>query len=161
MKTKIYILFFLLISTSGFRANSQTAMLNPANTEEQKITTVKAFESRYFNNKVYLHLTINGNTTTKFLAVERSLDATHFEVIGYIKIYGTSVQADLAYYFTDESPVAANLYYRLTDYSNFNEPVYSETTSIIPVDENKAPNSSLTTTANSDESPDFYTGGTK
>ncbi len=137
MKKTIYTLLLLLISASVFQANSQTAILSPVNPDEQKVTHIKAFEYRYINSKVYLHITVNGNTETKIVAVERSLDATNYEVIGYIKIYGTTAQIDLAYYFTDESPMVAYLYYRLSDYSNYNEPVYSETISVIPIDENK------------------------
>lgn len=161
MKTKIYTLLFLLIIASVLRAGSQTANLSPVHQDEQKVTHIKAFESRYFDNKVYLHITVNGNPETKIVAVERSLDATHFEVIGYVKIYGSDAQADLAYYFTDESPVIANLYYRLSDYSFNNEPVYSETISVIPVDENKVSTGIIATTSNSDEQTEFYIGGTK
>lgn len=137
MKKLIQTLLLLFISTCVFHANSQTALMSPVYPGEQKITHVKAFESRYLNGKVYLHITVNGNTETKIVAVERSLDAKNFEVIGYIKIYGTPYLVDLAYYFTDESPVAANLFYRLSDYSVNNEPAYSETKNIIPMDENK------------------------
>lgn len=146
MKNIIHTLLFLLISASAFQANSQTVFISSANPAEQKITYIKTFESRYFNNKVYLHITATGNTETKIVAVERSLDATNFEVIGYIKIYGTSVQADLAYFFTDESPVVANLYYRLSVYSFYNEPAYSQTVDVMPIDKNKAP-TSITTIA--------------
>ncbi len=131
------------------------------NLNDQKITSVKAFESKYLNDKVYLHVTVNGNTETKFVTVERSLDATNYEVIGYIKIYGTTFQIDLAYYFTDEFPVSANLYYRLSDYSNYNEPVYSETISVIPLDEYKIPSGIITTTPVSNERTNFFIGGTK
>jgi len=161
MKKIIYASLFLLFSSSVFQANSQTALLNLGNSNEEKVTFVKTFESKYFNGKVYLHLTINGNTETKIVAIERSLDATNYEVIGYVKIYGTSAQIDLAYYFTDESPVSANLYYRLSDYSSNNEHAYSEITSIIPIDENKVETGTLTTTSNSDEQTDFFVGGSK
>jgi hypothetical protein len=139
MKTKIYILFFLLISAFSIQANSQTAMLNPLNPVEQKLTPVKAFESRYVNGKVFLHITVNGNTETKIVAIERSLDATHFEVIGFIKVYGSPYPIDLAYYFTDESPVVSNLYYRLsyTSPSSYYDSYYSDTISVIPIEENR------------------------
>ena len=139
MKTKILTLLFLLISAAVLQVNSQTISMGAVDSDSQTITSVKAFESRYLNDKVYLHITVKGNTETKMVAVERSLDAINFEVIGYIKLYGTPVQCDLAYYFTDESPVSANLYYRLSDYAIFNGPAYSETISIIPIDEYKAP----------------------
>lgn len=154
MKNKIYTLLFLLVSTFIFQVNSQTVNLSPVNPDEQKVAHIKAFESRYFDGKVYLHITLNGNTETKILAVERSLDAINYEVLGFIKIYGTDIQSDLAYYFTDESPVAVNLYYRLSDYSNNNEPVYSETLSVIPVNENKTP------APISDKQTVFVAGGT-
>lgn len=148
MKNLIYTLLFLLFSAPVFQAKSQTATLCTANSIEQNATQVKSIESKYFNGKVYLHFTINGNIETKTVAVERSLDATNYEVIGYIKIYGTNVLCDLAYYFTDESPVSANLYYRLSDYSLNNEPAYSETTSVTPIDETKAPSDIVTTIPN-------------
>lgn len=160
MKTKIYILLILLISASFFRASSQTAMLSPENQNEQKLAYIKGIESRFMNNNVYLHFTVTGNTETRIVTVERSLDATNFEVIGYIKIYGTAVQVDLAYYFTDESPVASNLYYRLSDYSFNNKPVYSETINVIPIDENKTPETIVSTASVSNEHPCFFVGGT-
>jgi len=140
MKNLIYTLLFLLFSAPVFQVKSQTETLYTANSIGQNATQVKSIGSKYFNGKVYLHFTINGNTETKTVAVERSLDATNYEVIGYIKIYGTNVLCDLAYYFTDESPVSANLYYRLSDYSFNNEPVYSETISVTPIDKTKVPN---------------------
>ncbi|MFH0865333.1 MAG: hypothetical protein V1904_04015 [Bacteroidota bacterium] len=155
MKTKIYTLLFLLISFSFYRAVSQTALPSRVNADEKKITSVKSFESRYINGKVYLHVTVNGNTETKIVAIERSLDATNYEVIGYMKIYGTNVLSDLAYYFTDELPVAANLYYRLSDYSVFNEPGYSEIISVIPVDESKTPYTIMSTASFSGEQQSF------
>jgi hypothetical protein len=81
---------------------------------------------------------VNGNTETKTVAVERSLDATNYEVIGYVTIIGNNVTVDLAYYFTDELPVLANLYYRLSEYSQNNEANYSETTSVIPIEKTRA-----------------------
>jgi hypothetical protein len=147
MKTIIYTLLLLLISIFAFQVNSQTVLLSLENSDEQKVTHIKAIESKYFNGKVYLHITMNGNTETKIVAVERSLDAKNYEVIGYITIIGTPAQLDLAYYFTDESPVAANLFYRLSGNTINNEPVYSETLSVTPIDENKAPSDILTTTA--------------
>lgn len=138
MKKLLFTLFNILICASIFQANSQTISLTTQPPNEQKtIAVVKAFEGRYLNSKVYLHLTINGNTETKLIAVERSLDNSNYEVIGYIKIYGTNVLCDLAYYFKDELPVSANLFYRLSDYSPNNEPVYSETISVIPIDKTK------------------------
>lgn len=134
MKTKIFTLLILLISNCIFRVNSQTASISSVNSNNQMASNIKAFESRYVDGKVFLHITINGNIVTKFLAVERSLDATNYEVIGYVKIYGTPVLADLAYYFTDESPVKTDLYYRLTDYTLNNEPVYSATITVIPIE---------------------------
>lgn len=159
MKTKIYTLLFLLISTYAFQANSQSAMPSTDNSNDQKITSVKAFESRYLNGKVYLHVTVNGNTETKFVTVERSLDATNYEVIGYVNIIGSTAQIDLAYYFIDESPVALNLFYRLSDYSIYNEPVYSETINVIPIDENKTPETIVSTASVSIEHPGFLSGG--
>ena len=138
MKTKTYTLLFLLISASVLQANSQTAMMSSGDPIEQKVTHLKSFESRYFEGKVYLHITVNGNTETKTVAVERSLDATHFEMAGYIIIYGTTVQTNLAYYFNEEPPVFTKLYYRLADYTYYNSPVYSETINVITTDENKA-----------------------
>jgi hypothetical protein len=137
MKTKIYTLLFLLISTSVFQANSQTAILNPVNKLEQKVAHIKAFESKYFEGKVYLHITVNNNIETKIVTIERSLDAIHFEAIGNIIIYGTTVHNDLGYHLTDELPVVANLYYRLADYTSCCEPAYSETISVFPIDDNK------------------------
>ncbi|MGD0710822.1 MAG: hypothetical protein ABR968_06530 [Bacteroidales bacterium] len=133
MKTIIYTLFFLLISAS-LQLNSQTAMLSPVNSNEQRVAHVKAIESRYYEGKVYLHITVNGNTETQVLAIERSLDAKNYEVIGFITINGNNAQFDLAYYFTDESPVIANLYYRLSGNSLSNEQVYSEITDVTPID---------------------------
>lgn len=152
MKNIICTLLFLLFSASVFQANSQTALLNLGNSNEEKVTYIKAFESKYFNGKVYLALTINGNTETKIVAIERSLDATNYEVMGYIKIYGTDVKADLAYYFTDESPVSANLYYRLSDFSSMNKPAYSETISVMPVNKSQTPvNNNIKTITLSEE----------
>jgi hypothetical protein len=138
MKTKIYTLL-LLFYTASLQLNSQSLMLSSANTNEQKLSYIKAFESKYLNGKVYLHITVNNNTETRTLAVERSLDATHFEVIGYIKCYGTTIPDDITYYFTDESPVMANLYYRLSCYDNSNEADYGETIKVVPVGENITP----------------------
>jgi hypothetical protein len=152
MKTIIYTLFFLLISAS-LQVNSQTSMLIPVNSNEQKVTHIKTIETKYFNGKVYLHITVNGNTETKIVAVERSIDAKNYEVIGYITITGTPAQIDLAYYFTDELPVAANLYYRLSGNTINNEPVYSETLSVTPIDENKTLSDILTTTAATSTTP--------
>lgn len=137
MKNITYTLFFLLFSASVFQANSQTAMLSPENSNEQKIAHIKTFKSKYIEGKVYMHIIVNGNTETKTLVIERSLDAINFEVIGYINVIGTNAQIDIAYYFKDESPVIANLYYRLSDYSFNNQPIYSEIISVVPVDENK------------------------
>jgi hypothetical protein len=108
--------------------------MSSRNSNAQRITNIKAIESRYFEGKVYLHLTVNGNTETKILAVERSLDGKNYEVIGYIEIHGNNAKMDLAYYFTDESPIVANLYYRLSGNTINNEPVYSETLSVTPID---------------------------
>ena len=152
MKTKIYTLLLLLISAS-LRVNSQTSMLNPVNSNEQKITHVKGVESKYVDGKVYLHITVNGNTENQVLAVERSLDAKNYTVIGYITINGNNAQFDLAYYFTDESPVTANLYYRLSGNAINNESVYSETVSVTPIDENKAPSDIIITTPNTASIP--------
>jgi hypothetical protein len=138
MKNLIYILLFILITTPVFKANSQTSILNPVIQNQQNVTHVKEIDSKYFNSKVYLHFTVNGNTETKTVAVERSLDATNYEVIGYVTIIGNNVTVDLAYYFTDELPVLANLYYRLSEYSQNNEANYSETTSVIPIEKTKA-----------------------
>jgi hypothetical protein len=160
MKTKIYILFFLLICAS-FQVNSQTVIMSSGDSNAQRITNIKALESRYFDGKVYLHLTVNGNTETKILAVERSLDGKNYEVIGYIEIHGNNAKMDLAYYFTDESPVVANLYYRLSGYTDFNEPIYSETINVIPVDKNKTISGLITTNSNSEEQKDFIAEGTK
>jgi hypothetical protein len=146
MKTIMYTLLLFLISAS-LQLNSQTAMLSPVNSSEQKVTHVKAIDSRYYEGKVYLHITVNGNTEKQILAIERSLDAENYAVIGYITINGNNAQFDLAYYFTDESPEVANLYYRLSGNSLYNEQVYSETVSVTPIDENKAPSDILTTTA--------------
>ena len=161
MKKIIYTLFFLLFSASAFQANSQNIILNPENSMDQKAMHIKSLESKYFEGKVYLHITVSGNTETKIWAVERSLDATNFEAIGFIKINGVTVQNDIAYYFTDELPVIANLYYRLTDYSFHFKPAYSETTSVIPIDENKV-NADITTIASitpiSNEQKDCLTG---
>lgn len=153
MKKIIYILLFLLFSSSAFQANSQTSALNlsPVNPDERKITIIKSFESRFVEGKVYLHITVNGNTETNFVAVERSLDATNYEVIGYVKIYGTEVPCNLTYYFTDDSPGTFNLFYRLTDYSISNAPAYSETLGVIPANEIEIPSGINTTTAISNE----------
>lgn len=139
MKTKILTLLFILISAAVLQVNSQIVSMSAVDPDSQMITSVKAFESRYFDGKVYLHITVNGNTETKFVAVERSLDETNYEVIGYIKIYGTTVLCDLAYYFTDELPGSFKLYYRLSDYSDYNEPVYSETINVTPILKTKFP----------------------
>jgi hypothetical protein len=138
MKTKIYTLLLLLLNAS-LQLNSQSIMLGSVNSNEQTLNQIKAFESQYLNGKVYLHVTVSNNTETRTLAVERSLDATNFEVIGYIKLYGTTVPNVLAYYFTDESPVIANLYYRLSYSDNFNEAVNSETINVFPIGENIEP----------------------
>lgn len=159
MKTKIYTLLFLIISAVSFRAYSQNALPSPESNSEQGIASVKSFESRYINGKVYLHATVNGNTETKIVTVERSLDAANFEVIGYIKIYGTDVSCNLAYYFTDESPVKTNLYYRLSDYTLYNEPAYSETVVVIPVDEYKTPVTVVLNASLSEEQQYFVSGG--
>ena len=50
-------------------------MLSPVNLNEQKATHIKAIETKYFNGKVYLHITVNSNTETKMAAIERSIDA--------------------------------------------------------------------------------------
>lgn len=139
MKNRFYIILFLLMSIPAFKVNSQTIMLNPEDSNLQKVIHIKTITSRYFNGKVYLHLTINGNTKNQIVAVERSLDATNYEVIGFIKIYGVNVPGDIAYYFTDKSPIKANLYYRLSIDPLNNGPVYSETMSVTPIDEYKAP----------------------
>lgn len=139
MKTKICTLLLLLISAASFNSYSQTALPSSGNNSEQGITSIKSFESKYVNGKIYLHATVNGNTETKALAVERSIDGANYEVIGYIKMIGTNVQCNLSYYFTDESPVKTNLYYRFSDYTLYNEPAYSETLLVIPVDEIKTP----------------------
>ena len=131
----------MLLSISIFQADSQTPQVNLGNSNENQITFIKAFESKYFNDVVYLHITVNGNTKTNFVAVERSLDAVTYEVIGYIKVYGTDVKCDLAYYFTDKSPGIFNLFYRLSDYSTPNEPSYSETLNVIPANEHNTPRS--------------------
>jgi len=133
MKTIISAMLYLLISPP-LLVNSQTALLSSVNSNEQKITHVKAFESKYVDGKVYLYLTVNGNTETQVLAVERSLDANNYTVIGYITINGNNAKIDLAYYFTDESPVIANLYYRLSGYSLSYEQVYSETLNVTPIE---------------------------
>jgi len=148
MKNIIYILLFLLLSSSAFQANSQNVVLIPGNSNDQKVTHIKAFKSKYVNGTVYMHITISGNTETNILVIERSLDATNFEVIGYINIIGVTIKDDIAYYFTDKSPVIANLYYRLKCYSSLNEPVYSETIGVIPIDEYKTP-ADITTIASS------------
>jgi hypothetical protein len=136
MKTKIHTLLFLLICAS-FQVNSQSVTLCSENSAAQKISGIKSVSSKYCDGKVYLHLTVNGNIVTKTLAVERSLDGKNYEVIGHINILGTPAPFDLVYYFTDESPVTANLYYRLSEYSSsINEMAYSETTSIIPINNN-------------------------
>lgn len=135
MKNIVYILLFFLLSTSVFRVNSQTVMLIPFDSNDQKVTHIKEFKSKYIDGIVYMNITICGNTKTNLLAIERSLDATSFEVIGYVKVIGIPVQDDIAYYFTDKMPVIANLYYRLKGYSYSNDPVYSETIGVIPIDE--------------------------
>jgi hypothetical protein len=152
MKTIIYAMVLLLVSAS-LQVNSQTALLSSINSNEQKITHVKAIESKYVDGKVYLHITVNGNTENQVLAVERSLDAKNYTVRGYITINGNNAQFDLAYYFTDESPVTANLYYRLSGNSLYNEQVYSETVSVTPIDENKAPSDIIITTPNTASIP--------
>ena len=129
----------LLLLNASLRLNSQSLMLSPVNSGEPALSQVKAFESKYLNDKVYLHITVNNNTETRTLSVERSLDATHFETIGYIKCYGTSTKNDIDYYFIDESPVIANLYYRLSCYTNSNEAVYGETINVVPIGKNVAP----------------------
>jgi hypothetical protein len=144
MKTIIYTLLFLLIGTS-FHVNSQNAILSTVYSDEQKITNVKAIKSKYYEGRVYLHITVNGNTETQILAVERSLDAINYEVIGYITIAGVPTQMDLAYYFTDKSPVVANLYYRLSNHPSYNEQVYSETISVTPIDDYKTPSGNIAT----------------
>jgi hypothetical protein len=132
MKTIIYVLPFLLLNAS-LQLHSQSLLLSSVNANEQKLSCIKAFESKYLDGKVYLHVTVNNNTETRTLEVERSVDATHFEVVGYIKLYGSPTTNDLAYYFTDESPVISNLYYRLTYNVGSDEPVYSETINVVPV----------------------------
>lgn len=67
-------MLFLLISAS-FRVNSQNAILSNEYSNEQKVTPIKAIETKYFNGKVYLHITVNSNTETKMAAIERSIDA--------------------------------------------------------------------------------------
>jgi len=74
MKTKSHTMIFLLICAS-LQVNSQTLMLIPVNLNEQKATHIKAIETKYFNGKVYLHITVNSNTETKMAAIERSIDA--------------------------------------------------------------------------------------
>ncbi len=160
MKTKIQILIFLIISAFFFHAFSQTALPGAVYQNEQNMTYIKSFESRYLSNKMYLHITVNGNTETKMVAVERSIDGINYEVIGYVKMIGTNIQCNLAYYFTDESPVLSNLYYRLSDYSIYDEPVYSEIISVIPIDENKTATGIIITTPIPDEQIDFFIGGT-
>ncbi|MDD5571259.1 MAG: hypothetical protein PHD97_08915 [Bacteroidales bacterium] len=137
MKTKIHTLLFLLISIFAFNAVSQTADLNPENSKGQNIAHIKAIKGIYLDGKVYLHIHVNGNTETRILAVESSLDAIKFEVIGYLNINGTTATTDIAYYFTDESPVAEYSYYRLSYYSIYGELVCSETINVISIDENK------------------------
>ncbi len=138
MRLTIYT-FILLLLNASLQLNSQSLMLSTVNSNEQKLSHIKAFDSKYLNGKVYLHITVNNNTETRTLAVERSLDAAQFEVIGYIKCYGTASRNDIAYYFTDESPIVANLYYRLLCYNNSNEIAYSETINVIPVGKSTAP----------------------
>jgi hypothetical protein len=146
MKIKIFALLILLMNTAVLQVSSQPAIPSTVNPGEQKIASVKTFESKYIASKVYLHIKVNGNNETKMLAIERSLDETNYEVIGFIKLIGTDVQCDLSYYFTDESPVSSQLYYRLSDYSDYNEPCHSETICVIPIDKN-TPASSTATTA--------------
>jgi len=145
MKTKIYILFFLLISATY--SYSQATLLNAAGSNEQKIPNIKKIECRYNKDKVYLHITVNSDTTSKILFVERSLDASYYEKIGYIKINGNSLHADIGYYFIDESPLKANLYYRLSYYPAANKPSYSEIANVFPVDVNITPSSYLAVTS--------------
>ena len=161
MKAKLYTVIILLIVSCSTRVNSQAANLNPGNPSGQNVSHVKSFESKYFNSQVFLHLVVNGNTESKIVEVDRSLDAEHFEVIGFIRIYGTSVQADLAYYFTDESPLFTNIYYRLSDYSDPNNPEYSEILEVIPKDINKTPATNLVASSDTDSEENFYTGGSK
>jgi hypothetical protein len=136
MKTKVTIIFFLLVAAS-LRVNAQGSMLSSANQDEQGMSYIKAINGVYNDAKVYLHITVNRCTQTRTLAVERSIDDKNYKVIGLITIKGDSAKFNLAYYFTDNSPVTANLYYRLTDYSVANDPVSSETASVIPVGEKR------------------------
>ena len=136
MKKLIRALIFIVLTASVFQANSQTVILDPEDSNLQKITHITTIESRYYEGKVYLHLTVNGNTETQTVAIERSLDAMNYEVIGFVTIFGVKVHGNIAYYYTDNSPVIANLYYRLS-FNTLAESAYSKTINIIPIDISK------------------------
>jgi len=145
------LLLFSVISISASQADPPNLITVSKSSDYYRVIHVKAIEGSYYNKKVYLHITINGNTENKILSVERSLDNINYKVIGNINLIGTIVKLDLAYYYIDEVPVTGNVYYRLSGYSFNKELVYSKTIKIISIGEEKAFNITMADTTFCDE----------
>lgn len=142
-KPTLYYYLFVFIVTALFMSsfkgfvNTAAAQNNPEfyekKTNEELDNKIKSFSAKYFVEKVYLKILINGITENTFYGVERSVDGQHFESIGYIKCAGTNANANLLYCFTDDTPLKIKAYYRIKNMSDaYGLILSSETKSVIP-----------------------------
>jgi hypothetical protein len=123
--TKIAIIILFVGSQSISIAQDYSDVLLHTS-QSQNLENIKSIDAKYFADKVFLHILVNGITENKTLIIERSIDGTNFELIGTIACIGCQTKADIAYYFTDDTPLASNAYYRVVNYTDYNQPYYSE-----------------------------------
>ena len=112
----VFILLLLSMLLLALTTRAQTITNNPVEVvslEEHPANTLTLFEVRQASGKVYLHWLVKQEFEDGLFIIERSNTLEYFEVIGTKKGIGSNIEAPLAYYFTDKTPLNS-AYYRIT-----------------------------------------------
>jgi len=116
-----------------FSFSQNSTLLSVDDQQKPGSMFIKSFTGKYYAEKVYLNLIVNGVIENTTICVERSIDGTNFETVGRINLIGSAAAIDLLYSFTDEQAMKLNAYYRLVSYDSYSEPSYSDVVTITPV----------------------------
>jgi hypothetical protein len=139
----------LFIALGGMSAEAQTKMgkglTGSAQLKLDDQNAISSFSPVYNNGKTFIRWLVTNDEKDGIFIIERSLDGTEFEALGFKDRVGSPLCVNLFYSFIDEAPTAGQNYYRIMSVGTDQTYTYSDVVRVrTDVQNNTPPGTSAT-----------------
>mgnify|MGYP000865162389 FL=1 len=120
----------LFIALGGMSAEAQTKMgkglTGHAQLKPDDQNAISSFSPVYNNGKTFIRWLVTNDEKDGIFIIERSVDGTEFEALGFKDRVGSPLCVNLFYSFIDEAPAAGQNYYRIMSVGTDQTYTYSD-----------------------------------